>query len=86
MKALQTLAQNAEFFSGAYNINGLIGILITLLLIDTALKGWALWRAARMGKRSWFVALLVINSVGIFPTLFLLSTNATYKQYIQNKA
>ncbi|MBI2610204.1 hypothetical protein HYW53_03465 [Candidatus Giovannonibacteria bacterium] len=34
-------------------------------------KGLALWRAARRGEKAWFVALLVINTVGILEILYL---------------
>ncbi|MEK7504918.1 MAG: DUF5652 family protein [Patescibacteria group bacterium] len=34
-------------------------------------KGRALWRAARKGEKNWFIALLVINTVGILEILYL---------------
>jgi len=34
-------------------------------------KGLALWRAAKNDSRPWFIALLVLNSVGILPILYL---------------
>jgi len=34
-------------------------------------KGLALWKAARRGENVWFVALLVINTFGIFEILYL---------------
>ncbi len=58
----------------------LVWFLVALVLIDLALKGWALWRAARMDKQRWFIALLVINSFGILPTVFLVMTNNEYKR------
>ena len=39
---------------------------------DLAWKGLALWRAARRNEPWWFVALLLINSVGILPIAYLL--------------
>ena len=53
-------------------------IVLPLVLLELGLKGWALWRAARMGKSVWFVVLLVINSVGILPAIFLLITQDAY--------
>lgn len=35
-------------------------------------KGLALWVAARNEERYWFIALLVINTVGILPIAYLL--------------
>ncbi|MBT6730564.1 hypothetical protein HN682_07065 [Candidatus Peregrinibacteria bacterium] len=53
---------------------------MALSLVDAALKGWALWRAARMGKIYWYIPLLLVNSIGIFPAIFLLMTNSEYKK------
>lgn len=43
-----------------------------LLLLDLALRGLALWKSSRKGEKYWFVALLVVNSVGILPLIYLL--------------
>jgi hypothetical protein len=34
-------------------------------------KGLALWRAAQRGSKPWFVAFLVVNTVGILEILYL---------------
>lgn len=34
-------------------------------------KGIALWRAANLGQRNWFVGILVINTVGILELIYL---------------
>jgi len=44
-----------------------------LVLIDIILKGLALWRAGRANQPYWFVALLIVNSVGILPLIYLLA-------------
>lgn len=36
------------------------------------LKGFALWHAARGSQKWWFVALLVINTVGILEIIYLI--------------
>lgn len=59
-----------------------MGLLIPLVLLDLGLKGWGMWRAARMGKNVWFVALLVVNSLGILPAIFLLLTKDEYAKKI----
>ncbi len=43
-----------------------------LALLDLVLKGFALWRAAKRGQQVWFIALLVVNSLGILPAIYLL--------------
>lgn len=45
--------------------------LLPFALLDLVLKGFALWRAARRGESWWFVALLVVNSLGILPGIYL---------------
>lgn len=47
-------------------------IWIPLLLVDLTLRGLALWKSSRKGEKYWFVALLVVNSVGILPLIYLL--------------
>ena len=34
-------------------------------------KGWALWIAARRGHKVWFIALLVINTLGILEIIYI---------------
>lgn len=47
-------------------------VLIFLLIIGLfILKGYALWVAARRDDRGWFVALLIINTVGILELVYL---------------
>lgn len=55
-----------------------LGLIIPLVILDVALKGWGMWRAARMNKTVWFVALLLVNSMGILPAIFLLLTKDEY--------
>lgn len=43
-----------------------------LVLWDLVWKGIALWRAARRREQWWFVALLVVNSMGLLPIAYLL--------------
>lgn len=80
MDAFSILQQNSDFVMGAYNMSALMGGMFLLVLLDTGLKGWAMWRAARMEKKSWFIALLVINSMGTLPAIFLLMTREEYNR------
>ncbi|MBI1862796.1 hypothetical protein HYS00_01610, partial [Candidatus Microgenomates bacterium] len=50
---------------------GFISILLIFAAVDMALKGYALWRAARHGQSGWFVALLVFNTLAILPLLYI---------------
>ncbi len=46
----------------------LVGIAVVWELIW---KGMALWRAARSNEINWYIALLLINSAGLLPILYL---------------
>ena len=46
--------------------------LIVIAIWSLVLKGFALWHAARGSQKWWFVAMLVINSVGILEIIYLI--------------
>lgn len=48
-------------------------VLAILAIWDTVWRGMALWRAGRNDHQGWFIALLLINSVGILPIIYLLT-------------
>ena len=47
-------------------------ILIPVLIWTLAWKGMALWKAGRNNQPYWFVALLVINTVGLFEIVYIM--------------
>lgn len=51
---------------------GWAALLIFLIAWDLVWKGLALWRAARNEQLVWFIVLLIVNSVGILPIIYLL--------------
>ncbi len=46
-------------------------LLIVLLVWSLVWRGIALWRAARLGQQNWFIAILVLNTIGILEILYL---------------
>ncbi|TAL20318.1 hypothetical protein EPN90_01255 [Patescibacteria group bacterium] len=59
---------------------GVWGPVFFLLLLGLlALKGFALWRAARNGHKVWFIAMLVINLIGILEVIYLLTAGKEEK-------
>ena len=58
------------------NLEAMIGANITLILIILIgviiLKGFALWFSARSNKKIWFWVLLVTNTLGILPAIYLI--------------
>ena len=50
----------------------LLAWIAVLAVWDLIWKGFALWRAGRNNQPGWFVALLILNTVGILPIIYLL--------------
>ncbi len=59
-----------NYYSGGFKF------LLPFVLFDLILKGFALWRAARKGQNVWFVVLLIVNSMGILPLIYLVLNRA----------
>ncbi len=53
-------------------INLLSPVLIAFIIFDVIIRGVALWRTARSEQKGWFIALLILNSLGILPVIYLL--------------
>lgn len=53
---------------GTLHITLAIWIILAWTLIW---KGLALWRAGKNGQRNWFIAILLINSLGILEMVYL---------------
>lgn len=47
------------------------GTLIAIIIWSLIWKGFALWRAARNESKPWFIAILVVNTLGILEILYL---------------
>jgi len=58
-----------EILTGSFL--GLLIILI-ILLFTILLKGFALYRAARKKSKGWFWVILIFNTFGILPLLYLI--------------
>ena len=52
--------------------NPWLGLVFVVLLLWTLYwKGMALWKSARLNDKWWFIALLVINTLGILEILYI---------------
>ncbi len=49
-----------------------VPIILVVVLWTIALKGYSLWHAARGSQKWWFIALLVINTLGILEIVYLI--------------
>jgi hypothetical protein len=56
-------------------------VLIGLAVWELAWKGLALWKAAKVGQKVFFVAILVINTIGILPIAYLI-----YRKVLETKS
>lgn len=54
---------------GGYSFSSPLFLL--LLIWSLAWKGVALWKAARRGEKVWYVAILIVNTVGILEILYI---------------
>lgn len=46
-------------------------VMAVLTIWDLVWRGKALWRAAKNSSLYWFIALLVVNSLGILPIIYI---------------
>ncbi len=42
-----------------------------LLVADLILRGLALYKSARQEQKIWFIALLIVNTLGVLPLVYL---------------
>ncbi len=58
----------------SYQIETTTAVLIGVLAVwEMIWKGMALWRSAQSKQAAWFVAILIINTVGVLPIFYLLT-------------
>lgn len=65
-------------------------ILIILSLVDVIFTGVGMWIAARGEQKGWFIAMLLLNTLGILPALYLIffqpkHPTATERKHNQGK-
>lgn len=58
--------------------------LIPIAIWETIWKGIALWKAAGKGRMYWFIALLVLNTAGILPIIYIFLIDKYSKQKTGN--
>jgi hypothetical protein len=49
----------------------LLLLLLLILIWDTIWKGIALWKSGRNNQLTWFVCILIFNTAGILPIIYL---------------
>jgi len=61
-----------DSFTEAQNLISQNPLLFSALLVWTLYwKGMALWKSARWNHQKWFIAMLILNTLGILEILYL---------------
>lgn len=60
--------------------NTMLVWLIPLMIWELVWKGIALWKAGRNNQLTWFVCLLIFNTVGILPIIYIFFINKKTKK------
>lgn len=69
-------------FEGLAFLGAFVWPILILGIWSLVWKGLALWRAAQLKSTGWFVALLILNTVGILEIIYLLATNKQFKNVV----
>mgnify|MGYP000603166184 CR=1 FL=1 len=54
------------------NLDNYLPVLVLLAIWELVWKGMGLWKSAQRKQKVWFVAILIVNSMGILPIVYLL--------------
>ena len=63
-------------------------LIFVIVIAELILKGITLWKSARNNQPVWFLVILIFNTAGILPLIYLLLENRTgvnNKQYNSQK-
>ena len=58
-----------QYLSGQFGMNQ--WVLILIVAWSLVWKGLALWKSARRGDKYWFIAILIINLLGLLEMLYM---------------
>ena len=50
---------------------GITVVCVAVALWEIAWKAFALWKAARRDQLTWYILLLILNTVGILPIIYI---------------
>jgi hypothetical protein len=66
-------------------ITGLIFLFAIIAIWELIWKGIALWKCGRNNQPAWFVFILILNTIGILPIIYLLFFQKKTKSVKNNK-
>lgn len=47
-------------------------VLVISLILAIILKGYSLWMASKRDEKAWFVAILILNTIGVLELIYLI--------------
>lgn len=59
-------------FTHAFSVSGFAALIIALVIWSLIWKGIALWLSARNSQKGWYIAMLILNTLGILEIIYLL--------------
>ena len=54
-------------------------VIVLMVLWSLVWKGLGLWRAANLRQKKWFIALLIINTLGILEIIYIFLISRKYR-------
>ena len=60
------------FLYSPYTAGTLVPFILVAALWTIVLKGFALWYAARGSQKWWYIALLIVNTLGVLEIIYLI--------------
>ena len=49
----------------------LLTVIIIFIIWELAWKGYGMWRASRNNQPIWFICILLINTIGVLPIVYI---------------
>jgi len=78
---------NIESINLLANLTGIHPLYIALAIIWTLVwKGVALWKSAGLRQKYWFIAILLINTLGILEIIYIFLVAKKYKVEVVEKS
>lgn len=70
---------NPLAMGNAYGSNNFWSFIFLVAIWELVWKGLALWRAGRLNQGIWFVIILIFNTLGLLPIIYLLITQKDWQ-------
>ncbi len=74
----------SDYYSNDFGLGLFNLFVIPVVIFDLVLRGFALWKSARNGQNVWFIFLLIVNSMGILPIIYLILNRDSKEEVKKN--